>query len=789
MKISLNWIKDYVDLSGIDTEEIVKRFNLSTAEIENVEYMGAKTHGVVFGKIIEVSNHPTNNHWHILKVDVGTKTLQIVCGAPNVREGMITCVATDGGSVNGFKISIAKRGEIESQGMCCSSAELGIGSDDDGIMDLVGDYPIGADIKTVWPVDDIILEIDNKTLTNRPDLWGHYGMAREFAVIFDRPLKQIEKLDLTKFEGLSKINVNIESQNCYRYSAISADNVTVKTSPDYMKIRLTYCGMRDINLLADLTNYVMMDVGLPMHAFDNSIVKGINVLDAKKGTKMLTLEGEEHELPENAIVIADQAKEPVAIAGIKGGLKSGITEQTTSVLFEAAVFNSVAIRKTSRGIGLVTDSSIRYEKSLDPEKTELALARMLKLLSQIDKNIIVTSCFSDCYKYHYPKLKINVAPEFISSVIGADLSEDKIKKILTGLGFGVKKVKGELSVEVPSYRATKDVSIKQDLVEEVARIYGYDNITPAPLKFEAVPVTLKREVDLEYQVKKYIAEKYDATEVHSYVWNFVDFNSKHKIEHQSFIKLMDSSNSGQAEIRSQLVPTLLKFFEENRNILDNIRIFEIGRVVSGLDEQNLAKEEKRLAVLLASQTKTQEQLFFEAKKIILDVAKTVVGLDVSLKKGEANSYYHPVNSARVVSRTGDFGQMGMLHPIVNKSIDKRFNVAILELDFSALCSAPVYYKKPRALSKYQQVNMDFNFLVPSKLTYGEFEAVLGKYRNKISNGFELVDIYTDESLGDRKSITIRYELGSYDHTLSGEELEKFRAELISHASKNNIVLR
>ena len=789
MKISLNWIKDYVDLSGIDTDEIVKRFNLSTAEIENVEYKGNQTYGVVFGKILEVSNHPTNSHWHILQVDVGSKNLQIVCGAPNVRKGMITCVATDGGCVNGFKIGVAKRGEIESQGMCCSAAELGVGTDDDGIIDLVGKYPIGADIKTVWPIDDIILEIDNKTLTNRPDLWGHWGMAREFAVIFNRPLKPISVLDLKKCDGLKKINIKVESQNCYRYSAMSVDNITVKYSPDYIKIRLYYCGMRDINLLADLTNYVMLDVGLPMHAFDNSIVKGINVLDATKGTKMLTLEGEEHELPENAVVIADQNKEPVAIAGIKGGLKSGITDQTTSVLFEAAVFNSVAIRKTSRSIGLITDSSIRYEKSLDPQKTELALARMLKLLSQIDNKIVITSSFSDCYKYHYPQINIDVNANFISSVIGADIDVERIVNILANLGFAVKGKNEQLKVTVPSWRATKDVSIKQDLVEEVARIYGYDNILPAPLKFEAVPVALKREVDLEYQVKKYLAEKYDATEVHSYIWNFAEFNAKHKIEHASYLKLMDSSNSGQDGIRSLLAPTMLKFFEENRNVLDNIRIFEIGRVVAGLDENNLAKEEKRLAILLASQNKTQEELFFELKKVVLDVAKTVVGLDVSLKKGKTNSYYHPVNSARVVSRVGDFGEMGILHPVVNKSIDKRFAVAIAELDFSSLANAPVYYKKPRALSKYQQVQMDFNFLVPNNVTYGEFEQILSKYRNKISNGFELIDVYSDESLKDNKSITIRYELGSYDHTLTGEEIEKFRADLIAHASKNKIILR
>lgn len=789
MKISLNWIKDYVDLSGIEIDEIVKRFNLSTAEIENVEYMGAKTHGVVFGKILEVNPHPTNTHWHILSVDVGTKKLQIVCGAPNVRVGMTTCVATDGGSVNGFKISVAKRGDVDSYGMCCSSAELGIGSDNDGIMDLVGDYPIGTDIKEYWPVDDVILEIDNKTLTNRPDLWGHYGMAREFAVIFNRKLKELPVEDLSKYDNLGKKHIEIESKNCYRYSSICADNITVKSSPDVMKIRLTYCGMRDINLLADLTNYVMMDVGLPMHAFDNDIVDGICVVDSKPGTKMLTLEGEEHELPENSVVICDQNKEPVAIAGIKGGLKSGITDKTNRVLFEAAVFNSTAIRKTSRKIGLVTDASIRYEKSLDPEKTVVALARMIYLLSKIDKNAKVSSALSDNYAYRYPQISIEINPEFISRIIGADIDSSNIEKILVGLGFGVNKKAQNFVVTVPSYRATKDISIKEDLVEEVARMFGYDNIKPEPLKFEAVPVVLKRDVALEYETKKYLAEKYDATEVHSYIWNYKDFCAKHKIEHPSYVGLMDSSNSGQDSIRSLLAPTMLKFFEENRNSLSEIKIFEIGRVVSGKDENNLAIEEKRLCYLIASQTKTEEELFFEMKKTVVDLAKTVVGLDVSLKSGETHSYYHPVNSARVVSRTDDFGEMGILHPTIKKSIDKRFAVCVAELDFGKLASAAVYYKKPKAISKYQQVDMDFNFLVDKQLTYGEFESVMNKYRNKISNGFELVSIYEDVLLGNRKSITIRYNLGAFDHTLSGEEIEKFRSELIAHASKYNIILK
>ena len=789
MKISLNWIKDYVDLDGIETDELVKRFNLSTAEIEQVERRGADINGVVFGKVLSVDSHPDNPKWHILKVDVGSKVLNIVCGAPNVRAGMITCVATDGGMVQGRKITAAARGSVQSEGMCCAASELGIGSDDTGIMDLVGDYPIGADIKTVWPIDDTILEIDNKTLTNRPDLWGHYGMAREFAVIFDRKLKNAKVADLAKYNDLPKLNIKVNSKNCYRYSAIAADNISVKTSPVYMAIRLNYCGMRDINLLADLTNYVMMDIGLPMHAFDGDYVKGIKVNDTKADEKLLTLEGEEHALPEGSVVISDSKGEPVAIAGIKGGLKSGIKDETCRVLFEAAVFSSKAIRKTSRSIGLVTDSSIRYEKSLDPEKTELALARMIYLLKQIDPKAKVTSSFSDEYKYHYPQLTIDLQPEFISNIIGAEVTKEQITKILKGLGFGVASSGADLKVSVPSWRATKDVSIKEDLVEEVARIYGYDNIVPQPFKFASVPVSVKREVDLEYASKKYLAEKYGATEIHSYVWNWDSFNAKHKIKADSYLKLVDNSNSGCDSLRSCLVPTLLKVYEENRNSLSEIKAFEIGHVWTGIDENKLAIEEKHLAVVIASQTKSEEELFFEMKKLIVDMCKTVVGIDVDLARGEVASYYHPVNSANVVSRTANYGSMGLLHPVVAKSIDKRFKVAILEVDFGKICSTPAYYKKPKAISKYQQVDMDFAFLVPKDMPYAKFESLLGKFRNKISNGFNLVDIYEDASLGDYKSIAVRYELGSYDHTLTGEELEKFRADLIAHASKNGLILR
>ena len=790
MKISINWIKDYVDLSGIETDELVKRFNLSTAEIEDVEIKGADIQNVVFGKILSVEKHPESNHLHILKVDVGSEELQIVCGAPNVYEGMVTAVCKVGGSVCAGKIKVGKLAGIESYGMCCAESELGIGSDDDGIMDIKEDVVIGQDIKEVWPIDDVVLEIDNKSLTNRPDLWGHYGIAREFAAIFNRELKTVPVEDLKQYENLKEVPVAIHTENCFRYSALTVENINAKKSPRKMAIRLMYAGMRDINLLADLTNYVMLDLGLPMHAFDNKIVDGINVIEADDNTVMLTLEGEEHKLPEKALVIADKNNEPVAIAGVKGGLKSGISDETNSVLFEAAVFDCQAIRKTARGIGLITDASQRYEKSLDPELTEKALARIVYVLKSVDSGVNVTSRFSDCYKKKLDKIQIKLKPEFIGKIVGEDISKEFIVKTLKNLEFGVTENGEELIVDVPSFRATKDVSIKEDLVEEVARLYGYDNIQAKPLMFDCKPQEIIASIEYEYDTKLLLAEKYGANEIHSYLWNYEDFNKQHNIEMKSYVSLLDSSNAGQSGIRSELLPTLLRTLEDNKNNFQDVRVFEIGRVISGLNEDKSSIENKKLAVLFASQTKSEFELFTELKTAITDIAKNIMGVDVYLEEAETVSYMHPVNSFKVVARQGEYGQIGIVHPSVKKAIDKRFNVALFEIDFEKLANTKAFAKKIKNVSKYQAVEIDYNIVCSEDMKYIELTKILSKFKSKIMSGYELIDIYTNaETLAGKKSVTLRFNLSSFDHTLSGEEIEKFRSEFEEFISKNKLEIR
>lgn len=792
MRISINWIKEFVDLSGIETSELIKRFNLATAEIEDVYNMGENTKNVVLAKILKVENHPKSDHLHILQVDDGSENpVQVVCGAPNVREGMVTAFARVGGMVNGFKIGKAKLVGVESFGMCCSESELGIGSDNSGIMDITTNKKMGTELSDVYPINDVVFEIDNKSLTNRPDLWGHYGIAREFAAIFGRKLKPLDLEDLHKYDNLKKLSIKVESENCYRYSGIAVNNVTKKHSPMEMKIRLTYCGMRDINLLADMTNYLMLELGQPMHAFDHNIVEGIVVTEPEKEIEMQTLEGENHKIYPNTLVICDNNRVPVAIAGIKGGLKSGITEQTNSLLLESATFNAVTIRKAVKKIGLTTDASVRYEKSLDPELTTVAISRLLKILKDIDGGIEVSSALTDVYNYRYPTHTIKISYEFLVKRSGVQLSKQKVDEILTSLGFEVKANNKELEVKVPSWRGTKDVSIKEDLVEEVLRMYGYDNIVPQSMNFNLIPVAQGKEHMAEYSTKRLLAEKYGVSEVHSHIWNYVDFNKANYIDEVSYVSLLDSSNSGQSGIRSKLVPTLLKFVSENKNNFKDVRICEIGRVVSGINSDNLAVENHILGLVLASEEKTEKELYFELKTMLNNICESLLKTTVEYKSGKNSNYYHPVNSNVITLENGEvIGEMGVAHPKVKDAICGKHNLVCLELDFEKLCNAPETEIKREKVSKYQDVSLDFSFLVSNEMNYSQLENIIKTFKTKLNMTYSLKDIYENkETMKNQKSYTFNFVIGSLDRTLEAKDIEKFSNNLIEHFKVNGVELK
>ena len=374
MLVSMNWIRDFVDLEGEDLEKLIHKFTLSTAEVEGIEYKGKDVSNVVVGEIISCEDHPDSDHLHVLKVDAGDEVYDVVCGAPNARSGIKTAFAKVGGSVGGMTLKQAKLRGVVSNGMCCSGKELGISDDHSGILELDNSYENGTDIKEIYPIDDVIFEVDNKSLTNRPDLWGHYGIAREFAALTGKPLLPLPVEENT-YEGDARVEVEIANKDlCYRYTSMRIENIHEHVSPAKMQVRLYYCGMRPINLLADITNYIMLELGQPMHAFDGKKINRIVIDTPKEPLKFTTLDGNEREITTDTLLIYDD-KTPVAIAGIMGGLDSEIVDDTDTVVLESANFDSVCVRKSASRMALRTDASARYEKTLDPEMTIVAAKR------------------------------------------------------------------------------------------------------------------------------------------------------------------------------------------------------------------------------------------------------------------------------------------------------------------------------------------------------------------------------------------------------------------------------
>jgi len=540
-----------------------------------------------------------------------------------------------------------------------------------------------------------------------------------------------------------------------------------------------------------MTNYLMLEIGQPMHAFDNNIVKGIKVIETTKPINMLTLENEEHVIEENSVVICDEKYEPVAIAGVKGGLKSGISEDTTTLLLESACFNSMAIRKTSRKIGLITDASLRYEKSLDPEMCDKAIARFIYLLKKDYPNVEVSSSLTDVYNYHYPKHEIKITADFLSRRGGVNLDKNTIINTLENLEFKVED-KGEyLNVIVPSFRGTKDVSIKEDLVEEVFRMYGYDNIKSAPLSMPLQPVEQLDIHSLEYKIKHALASKFGLNEVHSYIWNYKEFNSQVGIEQESYLSLLDSSNSGQSGIRSMLTPTLIKFADENKNKYDSINIFEIGRVVSGLTDENQAIERKRLSVVLAHENKSERELYFKLKDISNYIFNQILNVKVDFDiNAETNKLYHPVNSCIVKADEVVLGEMGVLYPTICKNIDKRKKFVALEFDLENMLKLAKQTFKLTPISKFQSVSLDYNFVADKNMSYGEIDKILEQFRANYIMERSLKDVYiNDEVLKDKISYTINYVITPKDKTLETSDIERFSNRLIQHMGRFNISLR
>ncbi len=786
MLISMNWIGDFVDLSGLDLPALIQRFTLSTAEVEEVMEMGRDLRDVVAGKILSVENHPDSQKLHLLKVDGGDKIYDVVCGAPNVREGLVVPFVKEGGMVAGQEIRTAQIAGYESHGMCCSEKELGISADHSGLMELPEDTPVGRDITELYAIRDTVFEVDNKSLTNRPDLWGHYGIAREFAALTGRELRPLETVSLEAFDHLDPIAIDVQDKElCFRYTGLKVRNITQKVSPVDMRIRLFYCGSRAINLLADLTNYLMLEMGQPMHAFDCAKVDCIEVKRFDKAFSFTTLDGVERAIDENTLMICSAGK-PVAVAGIMGGLDSEIEDSTDSLLLESANFDAASVRKSSTRLGLRTDASMRYEKTLDPEVTDTAIGRFMKLLLDIDPEAQVISRLTDVYVKRYPAVELTFDKAYVDRYTGIQIDDQRILSTLLSLGFGARQEGDRFTVQVPSWRATKDVTIKADIIEEITRIYGYDNFQISTTVSPLYPQKKSVQNKMDNFAKDILVETYGLHEVHSYIWTDAKKCKILGIEPEDNIRLLNAQTPDHEVLRRSMGPTLLSVLQENRAFGSEFGVFEIGRVAEGLDKDGLCQERKKLGLALYSRTTGERELFFRMIGRVKALGQSLKGASLELANCTPEySWQHPRNTAVIMGGGQALGWLCTLKPSVARNIDRKAAVVAAQLDMDALADLPAQALAYQEPSRFPGIDIDLSLLLPEGLRFGDMEPAWAGAGPELA-GVSLVDAFEQ---GGRKSLTLRFGFSSSEKTLSKEEVQPVVDSIVEKLSAAGAVLR
>ncbi len=758
MQFSYNWLREFVEDLDCAPGTLEKLITMKTAECEGIELAGPMLDRACATRVESVDPIP-NGHNVKAIVDAGRygrKT--VVCGAPNCRAGMITAYVPIGRKVI--------QG-VESDGMLASGAELGINRDHSGVLEL--DLQVGAPLPGCVP--DSIIEIDNKSLTHRPDLWGHFGMAREVSAILAHALRDPVRPELLP-TGAARIKVQIDELDlCPRYSALVFENVTVKPSPLWLEYRLTSIGLNPINNIVDMTNYVMAGIAQPMHAFDADLLKGdtIFVRRAKPGERFRALNGEEYTLDPSNLVIAD-AGGAIALAGVIGGLDSAISEKTTRVVLESANFLASSVRKTSAALKLRTDASMRFEKAQDPANTVRGIARAIELLEEISPGIRPVGGVADARKDLPAPKPIDLPLEWLERKLGRAIAPAEVRGILERLAFGVSEAKpGVFTVTVPSWRATKDITIKDDLVEEVGRMIGYGSIAPkAPLVPAAVPPR-NPERAFHHEVRNIFVDL-GFTEVYNYSFLSEQAVRAFDADPAAYLRVANPIASDQALMRNSLLPGLWKNVTENLKHRENFRIFEIGLEIHKRAE-GLPEEIPHLAAAIYEHHGDGIASLFEIKR-----AAECLMPNAQACPAEARPFEHPARAADVLWRGERVGRLFELHP----SLLEAGRAAVLDIDLRAVERLAVAEKKYTPIRRYPSSAFDLSVVAGLREQAGRLESAIRSFAGPLLESIEFLRQYSGPPLeAGRKSVSFRVTVGSSERTLSSEEVSEIRDRIIA----------
>ena len=790
MNVTLNWLKNYIDFE-FSANELADRLTMLGIEVESVKQPGSGLEGVVVGSVNAIKPHPNADKLVLCQVDIGeTEELQIVCGAPNVREGMHAPVATIGATLPiGLTIKRAKlRGET-SQGMLCSEKELALSEDAAGLMELSTNIPLGTPLATALGLEDTVFELE--ITPNRPDCLSLIGVAREIRAETGNPLK-LPQVDFneTETDAREATSVTIEAPDlCPRYAARVIRGVKIGQSPLWLQQRLESVGIGVINNIVDITNFVLMEYGQPLHAFDyhklteNRIV----VRRAVSGEKLKTLDEIERELTSEMLVIAD-AEKPVALAGVMGGYDSEITEATCDVLLESAYFNPSSIRATAKALGMSTEASYRFERGADPGIVLAALDRAAQLITELTGGTICKGVV-DVYPEEQPLTEIQLRPKRVNFILGTEIEPATMKEILTRLDFGVETSGSLYSVTVPTFRA--DITREIDLIEEIARVYGYDNI-PTALPKGDIPVPAPDpKVEVCRRIKQFLLA---SGMMEALNYSFSDPNSFDKTRFaadnplRNAIPLQNPLSPEMSVLRTTLLPGLLENAQRNRNHqIDTIALFEIGSVFIRSDEQ---KEPERVSGVLAGQVGEgvysnpyRQPDFYDIKGLVEGILEVCGISDYTLQKTGAPTF-HPGRNAAVMLGDKQIGIFGEAHPEVLENYDLPYKAYLFDFDMEGLTDAAIFAKRFEPISVYPKVERDLAIVVDKEILSDMPTELIYKTGGELIESVRLFDVYEGEQVPEgKKSLAYAIIYHSATETLTDKAVNALHDKIVKRLNQ------
>jgi len=793
MLLSLSWIKEYVDLEGIPPEEIVKRLALSTAEVESARWIGQHFGQVRAARIEKIERHPNADKIRLATIFDGKEYATVVCGASNIEEGQVVPYAPLGTVLPGnFEIKPVTIRGVESRGMLCSPSELGLGNDHSGILQLDRSIPPGTPLTEIYGPADFIIEIENKTVNHRPDLWGHYGYARELRVIFNRAWKKrLERRGITPDRREETFAIEFSTDKAIHYIGIKMSGIRVGHSPEWLRRRLEAIGQRSINNIVDITNFVMFETGHPIHVFDRKKLVGSKIIvrNASANETFTALDGIERALAPTDIVIADEQK-AVALGGVIGGLHSEVDETTTEILIESALFDPPTIRRTANRLDLRTEAAQRFEKAMWVENSWLAAERCIELIKELIPGAVITSepAFrnaADHYGFHG---EIVTSHDRIRTLLGVrrdDLSDARIEGILTMLEFDVRRDGGNLVVKVPPHRASKDVSLEADIVEEVGRINGYDNIVPRSPLFPMSPAPRNRALEREEWIRDLLVKSFAAHEIMTYSFLGETDRSLFPIADTDIVRVIGLNAA--PYLRYTMAPGMFRACEANYRQFDTFALFEFGRVFRH------DGEEKRLALVM----RADDGIFTATRRIAEAIMKELRVPQFSFERPDGRAPFfapiilHPGRSAVLEAMGKKVAILGEVHPALLARFDIKGRTGYLECSFDLLADLPEKSDKYRPIPKFPTTFFELTILVPERTEARTVRSVVVKTIPKdIFAGCDFVSTYRGTGVPEGKvSLSLRVTLAAPDRTLTGDEMKQTQEMLITACEKQGWPLK